>query len=398
MIQIKQIFFSIISTLKSRDSFLIALATILPKVFLVIIPYLLTSESYNLFNQYYYAAGLLILFANLGFDIAYAVHKISKAAIILIIATNIFVFLLLLNAAAIISFSFLDSLIIFPYAFAMVLLGIYFFKLLFEGKVIKYFLMYFIIFVINISALLFSQIVELSPFTLLAIFYTLFFIIYSLTSERETQINESLITLYTTGVSAFIINGAFTLASSIDKITANNLFEPSLANAYTFSWVIVSPIFYLGVFLEKLFYSEERGSSVRRYFGITFVVVISYLTFVICALFFSHIWFPHHIDNELVNKIILPMLGIFGLFTLVHYPLNAFMYKNKLIASQRKIAFGYTVTIVFFALVYNFIEPLFLKYTYQLLLLFFGTFLFVLMGIRSAILYLDYRKLNESKN
>ena len=113
---------------------LIGLSLFLFKSVLIVYAYAFNQIQYNLFNQSYYTASLLILFGSLGFDIAQTRIPIKTAILFLFITSNIIITYTILQ---LVSNPFSEIAIIIPvivYSTFSAVGGVLNFRLLFYGK------------------------------------------------------------------------------------------------------------------------------------------------------------------------------------------------------------------------------------------------------------------------
>lgn len=342
-----------------KNTLLIALSFILLKSFNLVLPYLLDDVGYNEFNKVFYYASLISTVGTFGFT--YAITQINFTPIILsvLVILNIVLGFFLVNIFSGIDVSLFNILNIFLISFSSILFNVYNFQLLFHSKTNKYFLTIIIIsaayfLALGLSFLLHVNILFLyGLFGLLAVGFCLRY--FDTGSVKDfSKIKD----FYKIGASTFIINSAAGMVLMADKFFANNLFNIKLANAYTFSWAIIAPIFYLGNVAEKNIYAASGKKSLKS-------AIINSLGLIIIGLFFYFIGIllltnifsnllPISIDIELFNKIVLTMFGGYVAYIFLHFPLNGILFKFNLRLTQKITAIAHLVIFALFIMAYLF--------------------------------------------
>ena len=124
-----------------KKLFLIGLAVASTKVVLILFAYFFNAETYNLLNQVYYTASMVVLFGSLGFNIAITrvrlnIRLVAAAVFVNVIVT--YLFLQIISAPFSYAYEIVSVII---YAFFISLGGIYTFQLLFSGNYKDYVLL-----------------------------------------------------------------------------------------------------------------------------------------------------------------------------------------------------------------------------------------------------------------
>ncbi len=259
---------------------LLGFAVVSTKVMLLLFAYFFSSESYNHFNQIYYTASIVILFGSLGFNIAVTRVNVSMRLLTFaVVITTLIAYLFL----QIVSSPFENGTEIFSiliYCSFISITGICVFQVLFSGRYRDYVLLtllYSILHLLIIPAIIYFNV---SLFVLLPVIAVLWFIVAYPKFIRQTgPADVKFKEFYKIGISAFVINSAVSLALAADKYFVNHFFSIEIANAYTFSWSLTAPMFYIGVVIEQYLFSESNKSKsniLKRGFLLNVVLVVFY--------------------------------------------------------------------------------------------------------------------------
>jgi|GEM_PF-2459664 len=359
------------------------------KFVLLAAAYLLPAEAYNIFSKYYYTASLLMLFAAFGFDFPFARLNFSSKRLALFILIHTLPAVGVLAIIDRMDYGFGSVISYFMYSFWGAIGGIVSFKLLFHGKYRRYF---FIIvmqtFLLLVTLLVFRQ-AEGMLFVLMPVSAFLWGVITLLLyKEKETNEQISGKAFYRASASSFVINSAMSFGLLIDKYVASHYFALTTANAYIFAWGITAPLFYIGNFIERVLYSFSGNSEKKTYakaLGVQMVLLLLYF-FIIEGLFtfFSGL-LPGFVHQALFKKIFWNMFLIYSVFTLVHYTMNAYLFKQVSFAVQKSIAVYYVIWIAAVSIVVYFSFGV-LTQSYLLLLSFVGIYSYGLLGIKAFVL------------
>ena len=74
-----------------KKLFLLGIAVASTKVVLLLFAYFFNAENYNLFNQIYYTASMVILFGSLGFNIAVTRVGLNLKLVAVAVLVNVFI-------------------------------------------------------------------------------------------------------------------------------------------------------------------------------------------------------------------------------------------------------------------------------------------------------------------
>ncbi|MBI9070780.1 MAG: hypothetical protein JEY94_04240 [Melioribacteraceae bacterium] len=307
------------------------------KLVFLIVPYLLSAVEYNDFNKVYYAAGILVIFGRLGFEFAINKLNLRTDFLSLIVAFNIFIGFILLAIFDTKIEKIEEVLIIVLYSFFYVVANIFLFKALFRSKHKNYFIYkvsfgFFLLIGIILLTILHIKIIYVLPVAAFLWFVTCF---------KKDNINRSddIKSFYKLGVSSFIINTLPGISVIIDKFIANHYFATEVANAYTFSWIMIAPMIYVGNITEHLILASnnKKGSNTLQS-GVIFTIIGIICYNLLCLVilnYFSEL-LPASIDVEIVKMIVPYLLIGYSLYTILQNPVKAYILKfaNKNIQSK----------------------------------------------------------------
>ena len=366
---------------------------------LLLFAYFFTAETYNQFNQIYYTASIIILFGSLGFNIALTRINISiklVAAAILLTTVLAYFFLQIFSAPFENIFEILSILV---YCLFISLSGIYVFQLLFTGRYQDYILLtvlYSALHLLIIPAILFLHI---SLFSVLPVVALLWFLIGFPKYIRQNNSSLSSVReFYKIGLSAFVINSAVSLALAADKYFVNHFFPLEIANSYTFAWGLTAPMFYIGVLIEQYLFSETNTSKsniLRRGFILVTSLVIVYAFATISAINFFPQIIPVSVDYATVKKIFTLMIIGYSLYVIVHFPVNAYLFKALSTEKQKTISIAFAIIIFSFLVLYILIFQEMILIDYIWLLIITWSYLFTLFIAKIIIMF---RKVNEAES
>ncbi len=363
---------------------IIGISLFLSKLMLLLSAYLLSPTEYNLFNKYYYTAALVITFGMLGFDYAFSREDISPLKIILFVVFQISFFTFILSFFDDYRNTVLFSASVFIYAVFIVFSNILAFRILFDGEYISYFFIYLsysLLHIILIMAIPSQDYVLFFPFTGL-----LWAAIVLYISRRYLIIKGNGIKrFYKLAMSGFIINSSLSLGIVFIKYVVNNFFPAETANAFTFSWGIAAPVYYIGSLIEKYIYSldsEKSPGQTRKSFYLLLVLTASYGLLMVFILIFIPGLFPSSVNITLLHNIFLVMLIGYSTYCVVHFPINGYLFKYAESSLQKVISISFVIIIVFFiVLIFVFREGITSNYWY-LLELFFA-YIFTLLVVKT---------------
>jgi O-antigen/teichoic acid export membrane protein len=200
---------------------------------------------------------------------------------------------------------------------------------------------------------------------------------------------------YQIGISAFIINGAAVIAFNADKFLINNFFSIDTANAYTFAWTLIAPSFYIGTLIEKGIYSEKAETNLIRKTKRYSILLLAALVLYFGALTFAVKLFPNLIPNSLQQSVLIDLLYImipgFLLFTLIHTPVNAVLFKLYKDKIRSKIALLFAPVIALFLITMFILTQIELNNNVLLILSITWLYLFILQGIKIYLMYSNHK-------
>jgi len=378
------------STESLKKFILIGLSIFLYKSVFIVYAYTFNPLQYNLFNQSYYTASLLILFGALGFDIAQTRIPIKTFTIFLFISINILITYSILH---IISGPFSNILEIIPviiYSTFTAAGGVLNFKLLFDGKYKNYFwvmLLFAIAHFMIIPAVLFFNVSIFPALSISIIIW--FFVVYKI-SDKEISENKNYKEYFKVGFSAFIINSAVALGLSADKFIVNHFFEIDIANAYTFAWGLTAPIFYIGNLIEKYLYAEpkpDKNRILKKGFLVSVLLISIYTGGIIAIISFFPSLLPGSVSNEIFGSIFIFMITGYSLYVIFHFPLNTYLFKVTGIEKQKTISIYFSFIILIFAFVFYYIINNTFEFNYQLLLIAVWIYIFTLLIVKALIIF-----------
>jgi hypothetical protein len=374
----------------------LGLAVASTKVMLLLFAYFFTAKTYNQFNQIYYTASIVILFGSLGFNIAITRMNISMrlvAAAIFVTSTVTYFFLQIFSAPFENIFEILSILI---YCFFISLSGIYVFQLLFTGRYQDYILLtllYSALHLLIVPAILY---LHFSLFSVLPVVALMWFLIgFRKFIKQDNSSLSSLAKFYKIGVSVFVINSAVSLALAADKYFANHFFSLEIANSYTFAWGLTAPMFYIGVLIEQYLFSETNPSKSnilgRGFILVTSLVILYSLAIISVINFFPQL-IPASVNYEIVLKIFTLMIIGYSLYVIVHFPVNAYLFKSLSTETHKTISIAFAIIISGFVVVYVLIFRGVISIDYVLLLIITWSYIFTLLVVKVIIMF---RKVNE---
>lgn len=374
-----------------KKLFLLGLAVASTKLMLILFAYFFDAATYNLFNQVYYTASMIILFGSIGFNIAVTRVKINLIIVSAAVFFNTllaYLFLQILSAPFNNVFQ-ISSLLI--YSIFSSLGGIYVFHLLFSGRYKDYVfltLLYSALHLLLIPAILFLKV---DIFTSLPVVTLLWFLLGypKYIKEKESTLNN-LKEFYKIGFSAFIINSAVSLALAADKYFVNHFFSIELANSYTFAWGITAPMFYIGVLIEQFLFSESNNSKVnilKRGFFLSTTMVIVYAIGVLVAVNYLPGLFPASVNYNMVLKISTLMITGYSVYVIFHFPVNAYLFKSLGTAKQKTISLAFSIIIAVYLSLYIMILQGTISIDYIWLLIITWSYIFTLLITKVFIMF-----------
>ncbi len=195
---------------------------------------------------------------------------------------------------------------------------------------------------------------------------------------------------YKLGLSAFIINSAVSLALSLDKYYVNSFFEISLANSYTFSWSLTAPVFYIGSIIERYLYSgkyEMKLSFFRKGFGLSIVFIPLYAVLLMVFVYFFPQYLPSSVDVNYMQKITTMMITGYSIYSLIHFTVNAYLFKLVHTSVQKEVSKYYTIILFLFIGFFFFVFQDMIVLDYKTLLITIWVYIFLLLIAKIVLLF-----------
>ncbi len=360
------------------------------KSVLVILAYALNVKQYNIFNRAYYTASILILFGSLGFDIAQTRIPVRMRMLFLFVSGNIIITYLMLHLFSHPFNSYYEIIPIIIYSVFISVGGILNFKLLFDGKYKKYTLILIILTVMHLMIIPGVIYFHISIFVLLSLCGILWFFTAYWLFDKNISNNIRINEYYSIGFSAFIINSAVSLGLVADKFIVNHFFNTAIANSYTFAWGLTAPIFYIGTLVEKYLFAEinpEKSQILRKGFILSLTLVICYSAVILSIVNFYPSLLPISISKEIFQNIFLFMITGYSVYVILHFPINAYLFKILDVKKQKNISFYFTFIILVFTNVFYYIINSSASFTYQMLLIAVWIYIFTLLFVKALIIF-----------
>lgn len=370
---------------------LLGVAVASTKLMLLLFAYFFDAEHYNQFNQIYYTASILILFSSLGFNIAVTRVGISLKILLASISINAIIVYAVLQLISAPFENGLEILAIILYSIFISASGILIFQLLFAGRYKDYVVLTLLYSVLHLLIIPAVILFNIDFFAALSIVAVLWFISgvprYIKPSSPTTQhIRE----FYKIGVSAFVINSAVSLALAADKYFVNHFFHIDLANAYTFAWGLTAPMFYIGVIIEQLLFSEDKPSKtsiLKKGFSLSASLVIVYAAAVLMVINFFPNVIPVSINYAYVIQILTLMVSGYSIYVIIHFPVNAYLFKSLGIEKQKTISIIFSIIIFLFVILYAAIMKQLFEIDYLTLLIITWSYIFTLLIAKIFIMF-----------
>ena len=370
---------------------LLGLAVASTKLVLILFAYFFNAETYNLFNQVYYTASMVILFGSLGFNIAITRVRLSiKMAAVVVLANVIITYLFLQIISAPFSNSY-EIISVIIYAFFISLGGIFTFQLLFSGNYKDYVqltIYYSILHFLLIPSVLLLQ---LNLFITLPVISFLWFVVsFPKYIKQQDESIKVIKKFYKIGISAFVINSAVSLALAADKFFVNHFFPIEIANSYTFAWGITAPMFYIGSLVEQFLFSEmntSKSNILKRGFLLSTSLIIVYVIAILIVINFFPGIIPSSVDYNYVLKITTLMVTGYSVYVIFHFPVNAYLFKSLSTEKQNTISLAFALIISGFIAVYILIFQKVLTINYIWLLIVTWSYIFTLLITKIIIMF-----------
>lgn len=390
-------FFQDIFSLKRLS--LIGVAIVSSKLVLILIAYFFNETGYNIFNKYYYTASILILFGSFGFNFAITRVKIKPFILLGSVVFNLFITLTVYCLIAEPFTNIANIISLFVYSMFSSIGGILVFKSLFDGNYKNYFILTLTHSLLHLSIIPF---VIYSNYDLTILFPALAFvwilvIVWMLFPLQENN-SSDFKHFYKLGFSAFVINSTAGLAFALDKYFINHFYQLDVANSYTFAWSLVAPILYIGVLVEKNIYSLKEGESkkiIKKSAALLLIAVIGYAALFTGIIAYFPQLLPGSVDPILLKNIFFFMIIGYGVYAIIHFPINGYLFKYADDIDQKLISIGYLVVSLIFTALFYFILADWLKTNYQNLIIAVMTYIFSLLIIKTTILFYNQKTAHD---
>lgn len=375
----------------------ISLSILFPKIYLIILAYLLKHEQYNNFNLNYYNASLLILIGTLGSNYVFPRYSIDKKFLNLFVGLNIiggFIIISLISKQKVLESDFIFT---FIYSYCITIGGLMNFYFLYHGKVNKYFYYQILLFLLQILSLLISLTTNIALFKILTVFVLVWSLIIYFRFNLKGRFNlEKSFYLYSRGLYIFIINSAVTIILQTEKVIINQTMSMFISNSYIFAWSIIAPIYYIGNIIEKYLLSLPQLKKLSiKLFIINGTLVFSYLLTIYLFFINCKQILPKIIDFDHFINIFLIMVIGHGTFVTINFPLNSILLKFMSSRYQKKFSKLLLVALLLFfscIFVYSSIRTE-MNYIHILLITF--TFIFIILYFKFSLVYRNSKKITN---
>lgn len=369
----------------------LGIAVVSTKLMLLLFAYFFDADTYNQFNQIYYTASLLILFGSLGFNIALTRIKINLFTILSIVAANSIVAAIFLEIFSDPFDTYWTIISVIIYSVLISVTGIYTFQLLFTSRYKEYVFLtiaYSLLHLMIIPAIIYLSL-SISLMLPVVSFCWLLIALPKILEENRNY-SKDLKEFYKIGVSAFVINSAVSLALAADKYFANHFFTMEIANSYTFSWSLTAPIFYIGVIIEQFLFSEQnttKSNILKRGFVFSSVLVICYSIIVLLIINFFPGVIPRSVDYNNVINIATMMFTGYSIYVIIHFPVNAYLFKSMSTGIQKSVSITFSVIIIVFLFFYIAVMQELIKINYAGLLIITWSYIFTLLISKLTLMF-----------
>jgi hypothetical protein len=374
-----------------KKIFLLGIAVASTKLVLILFAYFFNAETYNLFNQLYYTASMVILFGSLGFNIAVTRLKISLRLVLAAVFVNVITAYLFLQLISAPFTSLYEIASVIIYALFSSLGGIYSFHLLFKGNYKDYVILTLLYSILHLLIIPFVILLNANIFITLPVVSFLWFVIgYPRYIKQKEESGKILRDFYKIGLSAFIINSAVSLALAADKYFVNHFFPLDIANSYTFAWGITAPMFYIGALVEQFLFSETNTSKtniLRRGFSLSTAFIIIYVIVVLMAINIFPTVVPSSVNYEYVLKIATLMITGYSIYVIFHFPVNAYLFKSLSTEKQKTISIAFAIIIISFMALYILIFREIITINYIWLLVITWSYIFTLLITKIILMF-----------
>lgn len=359
----------------------------------------------------YYTASILIIFGSLGFGFAVCRINTTVKTVLLGVLFNIIITFAVLSFLSEPFTNVYHILSVFVYSLFSSVGGIFTFQHLFQGRIKNHVLLMLTNAALHLSIIPFVILLDADIFLILPFVTLTWFIIgyRGFRKYNESKINDEsrnkiknksmikseLASLYKIGITTFIINGAVSLALVADKYIVNHYFPVETANAYTFSWGLIAPIFYIGNLIEKLIYGATSNESFKVFskaFVIMLLLAAVYSASLVSIVNFLPGVIPSTINAALLLKILTFMITGYAVYSVINFPVNGYLFKFAETSKQKTIAVGYIITLIAFIILFLIFNDGTELTDYHTLLILIWSFIFSLLIIKTIVVFFPLRK------
>lgn len=308
-----------------KNLIILLVSSALNKGFLLILPYIVSGEIYNEFNSLYYSATMLTVIAVFGLDFVAARKKYIPKPLFTAIVLNI---ILSFGLFSIITGEFNAEVLIF--LVTNISFSLYTTFFLFKGDLKRYLVSSFCYFGTGLISIILSFLLSWPLFTIFSFISISLITGLKFVNFGDDQNNYKLSEIYISGGSIFLINALSGIVFSFDKYIVNNYLGIVNANAYTFAWTLLVPVFYIGNLFEKQIYTSKKEKTeyrdVAKIAAFNASSLFLYLVVVNSVILFFNL-LPDSINKYTFSRISLMLSAGLFIFSCIHFPLNGVLLK-----------------------------------------------------------------------
>lgn len=372
----------------------IGAALFFSKFVLIAFAYFLDKSDYNLFNQIYYTASLLILFGSFGFEIAQVKIPIKLNKLFILVFTNIVITYIVIHFSSFPFNSIYKIISVIFYSILIAIGGILNFKLLYTGKYRKFFYVLAGMALCHFLIVPGVSVFKIDLFVLMPAISLLWFVIFYKLIKDDYNPNNDIKEFYKIGFSAFIINSAVSLGLNADKFVVNHFFAADIANAYTFAWALTAPVFYIGNLIEKFLFTQKPDANtiLKRGLIVSLFIILAYSVSIVLAVTFIPRLIPTSVSADVFKSIFIFMISGYSVYVIIHFPINTFLFKMVELKQQKLISKYFSIVIIFYTIVFYFYVGSSDNISYITLLLIVWSYIFLLLIIKSVIIFVSSKK------
>lgn len=372
-----------------KKIFIIGAALFLLKVVLMIYPYFMSKEQYYYFNKSYFTASIIIILSTFGFNISQTKIPLDKYFLLLLVFIHTIIFTLFFMIIKS-HFYIIDFVSIVLYSVPIAYIGILNFQRIFYGNYKKYFYVTLSLAITHLLIIFFKS--YKNQFFVLSVFVFIWFVFIINYFENVKEIEFNYKEYYKIGYSAMITNSAVSLVLAGDKYIANHHFETNIANSYSFAWMIIAPLFYIGNVIEKFLFTEGNynpGKILRKGILLSLLIVSCYNLIIFSIINFSPRILPATVSPRLFTKIYVLMALGYSIFVTFYFPLNTYLYKFCKTDSFKKIGVNFTIILALYAIIFLIINSTSINFNYTHLLSLIFFFVFALLSTKTLLVFKD---------